>query len=169
MTLDELNRLDRDRFVKRLGDVFEHSPWVAKQAWALRPFDSLDDLHRKMVQVMRAAPHQQQLELIRAHPQLTGRVADRHHLTDDSQREQAGAGLDACTPEQKAELSELNCAYFNRHGFPFIVAVKGLTVCDILERMRHRIKRSTREEFEENLAQIARIARFRLNDRIDEA
>ncbi len=169
MTLDDLNRMSLPEFVGLLGEVFEHSPWVAQQAWEQRPFTSLDDLHRKMVQAVRQAPHEKQLELIRAHPQLTGRVADRRELSKASEREQAAAGLDACTPEQMAELSELNCTYFTRHGFPFVIAVRGLSVCDILEQMRARIGRSTAEEFEENLEQIARIARFRLEALIDPA
>ncbi len=169
MTLQELNRLDQDAFVEQLGDIFEHSPWVARETWKRRPFSSLDDLHRAMVEAMMQAPHRQQLELMRAHPQLTGRVADQRDLTDASRGEQASAGLDACTPEQKAELSELNCKYFTRHGFPFIVAVKGLSVCDILEQMKQRVGRSTAEEFDENLRQIARIARLRLQERLDDA
>ncbi len=167
MTLDDINRLSLTEFVGLFGDIFEHAPWVAQQAWEQRPFADLDDLHRKMVDAMMQAPHERQLELMRAHPQLTGRVADRRELTEASEQEQAAAGLDACSAEEKAELSELNCKYFTRHGFPFIIAVKGLSVCDILEAMKRRVGRSTEEEFAENLEQIAKIARLRLEARVD--
>ena len=167
MTLDEINTLNPSEFVGLFGEVFEQAPWVAQQAWEQRPFTSLDDLHAKMIRILRNAPHERQIELMRAHPQLTGRIADRQDISEASSLEQAAAGLDACTPEQMAELSELNCKYFTRHGFPFIIAVRGLTVCEILEQMRQRTGRSTREEFEENLRQIERIARLRLEALID--
>lgn len=169
MKLQDINALSQAEFVALLGDIFEHSPWIARQAWEQRPLHSLDALHRAMVDAMMQAPHGRQIELMRAHPQLTGRIADPRTLTLASREEQASAGLDACTPEQKAELSQLNCKYFTRHGFPFITAVKGRSVCDILEEMKRRARRSAGEEFDDNLRQIARIARLRLEALIDDA
>ena len=162
MTLDEANGFDTATFVATLGGVFEHSPWVAERAYARRPFASVDELHRAMAEAMHAAPRAQKLALIRAHPELAGRAMVRNELTRDSTREQAGAGLTACSPEEYARLVELNRRYNDRFGFPFILAVKGYDRAGVLREFERRVDRDAETEFDEALAQIARIARFRL-------
>lgn len=165
-TLDGINALDRTVFVAAFGDVFEHSPWVAERAWEARPFDSVDGLHRAMVRAMEAATPAEQLALIRAHPQLAGKAAIAGDLTAASAREQRGAGLDQCTPEEFAQLHALNTAYEDKFGFPFIIAVRGHTRTTILAEMQRRLSHGLEEERAEALRQIARIARFRLDDLI---
>lgn len=162
MTLAELNALDRSRFVAALGGVFEHSPWVADAVWSQRPFTSVDVLHAAMIEAMFDAPEGAQLALIRAHPELAGKAAVRGTLTADSSAEQSGAGLTQCSPEEFARLQELNRAYNSKFGFPFIIAVKGLDRGTIMARFAERLERDRDLEFDEALAQIARIARFRL-------
>ena len=162
MTLAELNALDRARFVALLGGVFEHSPWVAEAAWDRRPFASLDALHAAMNSVVSAATPERQLALIRAHPELAGKAAVRGELTADSTREQSGAGLTACTPEEFARLQALNREYNTRFGFPFIIAVGGLDRAAIIARFAQRVANDRDAELGEALAQIARIARLRL-------
>jgi 2-oxo-4-hydroxy-4-carboxy-5-ureidoimidazoline decarboxylase len=163
---DELQRLERDRFVQLFGGVFEHAPWVAEQAYAAAPFHSAGELHQAMVEAMRRAPRARQLELIRGHPDLAGRAAIRGELTDASSAEQAGAGLDQCTPAEFARFRELNERYQAKYGFPFILAVRGRTRSEILADFARRLDNSADAEFAEALAQIARIARFRLDDLI---
>lgn len=163
-TLDGINAFDRTVFVAAFGDVFEHSPWVAERAWEARPFDSVDGLHRAMVRAMEAATSAEQLALIRAHPQLAGKAAIAGELTAASAREQRGAGLDQCTPEEFARLHALNTAYEDKFGFPFIIAVRGHTRATILAEMQRRLSHGLEEEHAEALRQIARIARFRLDD-----
>jgi 2-oxo-4-hydroxy-4-carboxy-5-ureidoimidazoline decarboxylase len=163
---DELRRLERERFVELFGDVFEHSPWVAEQAFDAGPFHSLEALHRAMVEALRRAPRARQLALIRAHPDLAGRAAVRGGLTAASSAEQAGAGLDQCTPAEFERFHELNDRYRKRFGFPFILAVKGKSRRQILAAFEERLANSLEAEFEEALTQIARIARFRLDDLI---
>lgn len=162
MTLAELNALDRSRFVAALGGVFEHSPWVAEAVWSQRPFTSVDVLHAEMVEAMLDATEDAQLALIRTHPELAGKAALRGTLTADSSAEQSGAGLTQCSPEEFARLQELNRAYRNKFGFPFIIAVKGLDRSAIIARFAERLQRNRDLEFAEALAQIARVARFRL-------
>jgi 2-oxo-4-hydroxy-4-carboxy-5-ureidoimidazoline decarboxylase len=158
MTITEFNALESDAFIATLGGIFEHSPWVARDALPSRPFVSLEDLHAAMCAVMRAASHDQQLELIRAHPELAARA----QMSADSVSEQRGAGLDQLTPDEYAGLLELNAAYRAKFGFPFIVAVKGKDKNDIRAALEERVHNDLETEFQTALAQIERIALFRL-------
>ncbi|HEX4884621.1 MAG TPA: 2-oxo-4-hydroxy-4-carboxy-5-ureidoimidazoline decarboxylase [Casimicrobiaceae bacterium] len=162
MTLARLNALDRAAFVAALGSVFEHSPWVAERAHAARPFAGVDELHRAMVAAMQGATRDEQLALIRAHPELAGRAMVRRELTVDSTNEQAGAGLTQCSPDEYATLVDLNARYVAKFGFPFILAVKGYDRKGVIAEFARRVERDADAEFAEALAQIGRIARFRL-------
>lgn len=157
-----VNAMDRDRFVAALGATFEHSPWVAESAWAVRPFADVDALHSAMFEVVRRAPKAVQVAFLCAHPELAGREAQASALTDDSQREQASAGLDAMTREEMVEMTRLNATYRERHGFPFVIAARRYTKTPIFDEMRRRIGRDTGSEFAEALAQIAYITRLRV-------
>lgn len=161
--LEQLNALDCDAFVARLGAIYEHSPWVAQGAWTARPFAALDALSAAMQDVVLRAPRERQLALIRAHPELQGKVAQPAALTGASRSEQRGAGLERCTPEDAARLQVLNRAYRERFGFPFVVAVRGLDAARILGRMESRLANAPEQEFQTCLEEIGRIARFRLD------
>jgi 2-oxo-4-hydroxy-4-carboxy-5-ureidoimidazoline decarboxylase len=159
MTLAEINALDSaDRFVEALGWVFEHSPWVAQRAWLDRPFASLDDLCDKMTARVDAASREEQLALLRAHPDL----GTRARVSPVSAGEQAGAGLDRLTPEEYETLLRLNAAYTEKFGFPFLYAVKGSDKFAILQALGRRSESPPEDEFQEALRQVYRIARFRL-------
>jgi len=163
----DLAALERERFVRLFGGVWEHAPpWVADQAFDAGPFRDLQALHEAMVEAMRRAPRARQLALIRAHPDLAGRAAIRGELTAASSAEQASAGLDQCTPAEFARFRELNDAYKEKFGFPFILAVKGRSREEILAAFERRLNNSAEAEFEEALGQIAQIARLRLADLI---
>jgi len=166
LTIADLSTLDRDTFVAAVGAVFEHSPWVMERAWGKRPFSSRKALIAALGDVLSEAGREHQLSLINAHPELAGKLAIRGALTADSAREQAGAGLAACSPEEFSTLQQLNTAYRTKFGWPFIVAVKGLNRQQIIAEMTRRIERTPDQEFAEALAQILRIARFRLDDLI---
>jgi len=163
MTLWEINRITPAAFATALGEVFEHSPWVAERASAARPFASIAALHDAMMGVVRAAPANLQLALIRAHPELAGKAAIRGELTADSTIEQSRAGLNQCSADELARLTALNTAYNARFGFPFILAVKGFDRAGILREFALRVERDRNAELEEALKQIARITRFRLD------
>lgn len=162
--LADLNALGREGFVAKLGHIFEHSPWVAERAWDARPFATVDQLHATMVGVVDAAAREEQLALIRAHPELLGRLAQPTALSAESRVEQAGAGLNAAGDSELATLASLNARYRAKFGFPFIVAVRGMNRAEIVARMEERLGHTPEEEFPECLRQIARIARFRLED-----
>lgn len=164
ISADELQHLDRERFVELFGGVFEHAPWVAERAFAAGPLDGIEPLHGAMVEAMRRAPREHQLALIRAHPDLAGRAAIAGELTAASSAEQASAGLDQCTPAEFERFRELNDKYKEKFRFPFILAVKGRTRAEILAAFEQRLGNSPEAEFEEALKQIARIARLRLED-----
>ena len=162
-TLGELNALPPAEFVAALGGVFEHSPWVAQAALAARPFASVDALHAAMAGAVADAGADAQLALLRAHPELAGRAVVRAELTADSAQEQENAGLAHCSPLEYARLQDLNARYRARFGFPFIIAVRGLDRARIIERFAARIENDRATEFGEALAQVARIARLRLD------
>jgi len=164
ISLQQLNHLSREEFVACLGAIYEHSPWVAERVWPARPFDSLDSLASAMHDAVETAAPAEQLALIRAHPELAGRLAVAGKLTAHSHSEQSAAGLNACTPEEFARLQELNAAYQARFAFPFIVAVRGLTRTDIIARLEQRLANEREEEIATCLREIGRIARFRLQD-----
>jgi 2-oxo-4-hydroxy-4-carboxy-5-ureidoimidazoline decarboxylase len=161
--LADLNRMPAEGFVAALGEIFEHSPWVAAGAAPGRPYAGVDALHRAMVAVVAAAGRERQLALIRAHPELAGKAAIRGELAESSKREQAGAGLAHCSPAEFARMQALNQAYTERFGFPFIIAVKGLDRAAIIARFAERVANDPAVEFDEALAQIAKIARLRLD------
>jgi 2-oxo-4-hydroxy-4-carboxy-5-ureidoimidazoline decarboxylase len=167
MDLARLNALDREAFVGALGGVFEHSPWVAEQAWPQRPFADVATLHAAMCAAVRQAGPAAQLALIRAHPQLAGKAAIAGALSADSAREQRGAGLDQCSPAEYLRLAELNAVYEARFGFPYILAVRGLDRQGILANLAARVANARQVEMAEALRQIERIAAFRLADMMD--
>jgi 2-oxo-4-hydroxy-4-carboxy-5-ureidoimidazoline decarboxylase len=160
--MEALNALDRDAFVAAVGWVFEHSPWVAGRAWERRPFESLAALHRAMVDSVCRATAEEQLALIRAHPDLGARA----RMTAASEGEQAGAGLDRLNAAEFERLTRLNRAYREKFGFPFIYAVKGGGKQQILEALERRLAGSPESERAIALDEIYRIAQFRLESTI---
>ena len=163
MTIEALNALDRARFVETVGWVFEHSPWVAERAWAARPFANLDALHGATVDQVEHASAEEQLALLRAHPDL----GTRARVSDASAAEQAGAGLDQLTSAKFERLLALNKVYRDKFGFPFLFAVKGSTKHDILDALERRVSSSEDEEYRMALTQVYRIAKFRLESIFD--
>lgn len=159
------SRLDRARFLQIQGRVYEHSPWIAETLWdaGLKPaHDEVEALHRDLAAIVDAAPHEKQRALLNAHPDLAGRLAVRGELTAESTSEQAGAGLDKCSPEEFRRFTELNDAYKKKFGFPFILAVKGKNRAEILQNFERRIGNDPETEFRTALDQVHRIALFRL-------
>jgi len=168
MTLDKVNALDHAAFVSALGGIVEHSPWIAEEAWRMRPFADVAALHGAMMSALSHAPIDTQLAVMRAHPELAGKAAIRGEMTADSKDEQGGAGLTQCSPREFSRLTALNRAYNAKFGFPFIVAVKGMDRASIIEQFAQRLERDRHTEFSEALAQIARIARLRLDALIED-
>lgn len=153
MTLEILNTVDQAEFTNAVGWVFEHSPWVAGRAWFSRPFADIASLHREMVREVETASAEEQLALLRAHPDL----GDRAELTRASASEQAGFDFDQ-------RFIALNQGYRDRFGFPFLYAVKGSTKYDILRALELRIASDRDTEFAEALRQVYKIAAFRLQE-----
>src|ERR1700716_2121600 len=139
ISLQELNSLPPPQFVAALSGIFERSPWVPERVVHGRPFNSGFALHAAMCAAVDRASIDEQLALIRAHPELAGRAAIRGELTPESTREQQGAGLAACSPEEFARLQTLNAAYAEKFGFPFVVAVKGHTRPAVIAAFEQRL------------------------------
>ncbi len=161
------SRMDRDRFVTTFGGIYEHSPWIAEQAWARginTRHDSVEELHALLVEVFTTASVEEQLAVVKAHPDLAGRAALRGELTASSTNEQAGAGLAACAPEELERFQQLNQTYQARFGFPFIMAVKGKHRSEILAAFEQRVNNSPEQELGQALAEINKIALLRLKD-----
>ena len=165
MSLDvaTLNAMGVAEFVAALDGIFEHSPWVAEAAASARPFADRPALHAAMVAAVAAAGEAAQLGLLRAHPMLARRAA----LTAESESEQGRLGLQSLDAAAADEMERLNQAYFDRFGFPFIIAVRGQRDrAAIAAALRARLLASPADERDEALAQVARIALFRLEDRV---
>jgi N-carbamoyl-L-amino-acid hydrolase len=170
MTLDQLNSASAADFVALLDGTYEHSPWIAQRAAAARPFASLAALKVALARVVREATLDEQLGLIRAHPELAGKAAIAGQLTAESTNEQSKAGLTACTPDEFAKLQQLNADYNARFGWPFILAVRGprglgLSRAEIIASFERRLRAHPDLERAECLRQIHRIAEIRLNDK----
>jgi OHCU decarboxylase len=168
-TLPDLNSCDSATFVERLRGIYEHSPWIPERAAARRPFANVTALKLALQDVVSAATLDEQLGLIRAHPELAGKAAVAGQLTAESTSEQARSGLHLCSAGEFATLHQLNADYNAKFGFPFILAVKGptgqgLTRRSVIATFARRLKNQRADEIAECLRQIKRIAEIRLND-----
>ena len=162
--LENVNRMDAATFVSVFGAVYEHSPWVAEAAWPRRPFASLAALHAVMDEVVKGADQSRKLALIKAHPELAGRLARSGQLTPESRSEQTQAGLTSLPEHLTKRMLELNHRYQEKFGFPFIICARLNNVATILRTMEHRLNNSREMEFETALTEISKIARLRLTD-----
>ena len=169
LTLTAINAMDQEAFTRALGFAFELSPWVVRAAHAKGPFDSREALHGAMMAALEAAPREDKLALIRAHPELAGKAAIAGDLTAESAREQAGAGLDRLTPAEFDRFHTLNGAYGRRFGFPFIICARLNDKTSILAAMEARLAHEPDAEIAEALAQIGLISRLRLEDAVSPA
>ena len=157
-SLTQINRMDRPQFIQALGGIFEHTPTVAAQAWCQRPFMSIEELHQKMIMVVLGFDLDRKLALVRAHPDLGSKVK----MAAASVQEQSGAGLDRLSADEYVRFQQLNQAYLEKFGFPFIIAVKKHTKSSILAAFDRRLQNSSDEELATAIEEIGQIARFRL-------
>lgn len=159
------SQLTEEVFVQRFGALYEHSPWLARETWRrglTRDQDNIDGLARAFAHTLAGATDDQQLALIRAHPDLAGRAAVRGELTAESTGEQASAGLDQCSAEELQRFQTLNSAYLEKFGFPFVMAVRGRDRYAILAAFEERLLNDPATEFQRALEEINAIARLRL-------
>lgn len=161
-----------EMLIHHYGDVYEHSPWVAEAAWQhgiTEAHNTPDGLAELMGLMLQQASSEQQIAVIRAHPDLAGKAAMAGELTQDSTSEQAGAGLDQCSPDEFARFEYLNETYKEKFGFPFVIAVKGLDRHAILAAFEARLHNDIAAERRTAIEQIIRIARFRLVSRLTDS
>ena len=173
--------LSKEELVAEFGSTFEHSPWIAEAAFEAGAFqgvarsadgairltpDEADRIYAAMVEAFRAAPRERRMGVLTAHPDLAGRLAIAD-LTDDSAAEQTGAGLDRLTPGEHDRFTSLNARYAERFGHPFIIAVRGMDRHAILKAFERRVENDADVEFAEACAQVERIARLRLEARVE--
>jgi len=162
MTLEEINRMPLDEFVGQIGPVFEHSPWIAEKTWQERPFASVEQLHGKLCRTVRGARPEQQVELIRAHPDLVGKAARAGTLTAASTAEQASAGLDRLSAEEIKLFESYNEQYRNKFGFPFVICARLNKKEAILAAFPQRLANGPQQEIKTALDEIYKIALLRL-------
>jgi OHCU decarboxylase len=160
--LESLNSLSTKDFVFLLGDIFEHSPWIAEASAIARPFTTVHDLHQHMVKLVEQSPHVVKINLLRAHPDLGANI----EMSSDSMTEQQGAGLKELTPDEYESFLSLNKKYRQKFGFPFITAVRGKNKHIIYETLKQRLLNDLHKEFQIALTEVYTIAFFRLNDKI---
>ncbi len=167
ITLERPSQMSKARFVELYGDVFEHSPWIATAAYDLElgtAHDCACGVHNALTRVFRSASAQQRLEVLRAHPDLAGKLAKAARLTEASTSEQASAGLNALTDAERVKFETLNAAYVKKHGFPFIIAVRDHTKAEILNAFQNRLENDSVTEIDAACTQVERIAELRLKD-----
>jgi 2-oxo-4-hydroxy-4-carboxy-5-ureidoimidazoline decarboxylase len=161
--LQRINAMTGEAFVDHLGGVFEHAAWVARAAHGRGPFATVADLHGAMMAAVHAAPAEQRLAFLNGHPELAGPEARARAMTSESAQEQGSAGLDRLSEADAAAFDRLNAAYRQRFGFPFIVAVRGRDLRDILVLFEQRLGRAPAEEEATALDEISAITRMRLD------
>jgi OHCU decarboxylase len=155
--------VSQEEFIERYGDVYENSPWVAQGCWPKgADTDSVEALAGLMARVVDRAGRTRQLALIRAHPDLAGRLAVSGELTQSSTSEQSSAGLDQCSAEEFSQFQALNEAYTKKFSFPFVMAVRDSNRQEILAAFRKRLENNYAQEFEKAISEIHKIARLRL-------
>lgn len=170
-SLADINRMDATAFAVAFGKIYEHSAWIAKRAFALRPpsgFSSRAALHAALVATVHSATEDEQIGLLCAHPELAGKEAAAGTLTADSTREQAVAGLTAMQAEDVQRLRALNRRYREKFGFPFIIAARNNTQAAIFGTLEARLQNVRTMELHNALAQVGEIARLRLLDLMTE-
>ena len=160
--IKKINELPQSEFVRIFANIFENASWIAEDAYSKKPFSNFEDLSQKIINIFSNTTKENQLKIIRDHPDL----ADKTKITSlspDSLKEQKNSGLDNCTKEEFDEFSKLNNTY-KKFGFPFILAIKGKTKIEILNNFRKRISFDSETEFKEALKQVKKIALLRLED-----
>jgi OHCU decarboxylase len=166
LTISQLNRLGQTEFVRVVGPVFEHSPWIAETAFTKKPFADLENLHRALCETVKNSGEEKQLALIRAHPDLVGKIALAGQLTKESTNEQASAGLNKLSPEEIDLFQKQNAAYKNKFGFPFVICARLNKKAAIFAGFETRLKNSRERETKTALEEIFKIAELRLQDLI---
>jgi len=164
--LSQLNFFSRDEFVRVIGPVFEHSPWITEATWPKKPFADLENLHHALCETVKNSDQEKQLGLIRAHPDLVGKFALAGQLTKESTNEQASAGLNKLSAEEIDLFQKQNAAYKNRFGFPFVICARLNKKAAILAGFEKRLKNSHGQEIKTALEEIFKIAELRLRDSI---
>jgi len=168
LTLEAINGLSREEFVRVVGPVFERSPWIAEETWAKRPFGDLEVLHRALSETVAGTSEEKQVELIRAHPDLVGRAALAVTMTKESQGEQTAAGLNQLSVSEIRTFQENNETYRNKFGFPFVICARLNRKEAILEGFRTRLNHTRDQEIETAIEEIGKIAWLRLRDLVSD-
>ena len=166
LTISQLNQFDQVEFIRVVGPVFEHSPWIAETTFAKKPFADLENLHRALCETVKNSGEEKQLALIRAHPDLVGKIALAGQLTKESTNEQASARLNKLTPEEIDLFQTQNAAYKNRFDFPFVICARLNKKAAILAGFETRLKNLREQEIKTALEEIFKIAELRLRDLI---
>ena len=159
-SIDTFNKLNKSEFLSTFGNVFEKTEWIAEKCYDSKPYNNVEELVNKMMEIFDNSIKEKHLEILNSHPDL----AVKKKLTKESENEQANANLNQCTNEEFEEFNKLNEKYKKKFGFPFIIAVKGKNKNEILNIFRQRITNNINLEFEEAKKQVKKIATFRLSE-----
>ena len=160
--INKINKLPKSEFVKVFANIFENAIWIAEKLYNQKPFDNIEELSSKMLNIFETAKKEKQLKILKNHPDLANKTKISS-LTPDSLKEQTSAGLDQCTEEEFNEFKKLNNSY-KKFGFPFILAVKGKTKTEILNNFKKRVVSNPESEFNEAIKQVKLIASLRLEE-----
>ena len=166
--LSQLNAMDESQFIATVGPVFEHSPWIAQRTFPTRPFASIASLHERLAATVRVSDESEKLGLIRAHPDLVGKMAREGALTRESTAEQRAAGLAALSPAEVEQFDRYNAAYREQFGFPFVICARENRKEAILAAFPRRLRHTREREIDVAIDEICKIAHLRLLDAVSE-
>ena len=161
--INKINNLSQSKFVEIFANIFEKTKWIAEKLYNQKPFSSFEDLCLKMLEIFKTTGKENQLKILRAHPDLADKTKIAL-LTLDSLDEQNEAGLNQCSEEEFDKFKNLNNEYKKKFGFPFILAVGGKNKVEILNEFKKRILNNVNDEFDEAVKQVCKIANLRLNE-----
>ena len=161
--INKINNLPQSKFIEIFANIFEKTKWIAERLYNQKPFNSFEDLCFKMLEIFKTTGKENQLKIIRTHPDLADKIK-MSLLTINSRTEQNRAGLDQCSEKEFNEFKNLNNEYKKKFGFPFILAVGGKNKAEILNKFKKRILNSVDDEFKEAISQVCKIANLRLNE-----
>ena len=161
--INKINKLSQSEFTKVFANIFENARWITKELYNQKPFNDFQDLSLKMLDIFETTTTENQLKILKAHPDLADKTKIGS-LTPDSRKEQSNAGLDQCSEDEFNEFKNLNDEYKKKFGFPFILAVKGRTKIEILNNFRQRVSSDINTEFNQAIKQVKQIASLRLKE-----
>jgi OHCU decarboxylase len=164
ITLDEVNAMTKERFTEVFGNVVQSVPWAVQRAIEQRPFADTTALREAFQDAVLTGSSEQQLQLIRAFPDLGAEDETGHALAVDH------VALSNLDEDDHDDVVELSTAYREHFDFPLIICAKETERFDrVLRNGWSRMDNSPAAEKAFALIEIAKIVNYRFSDLVADA